>query len=136
MRPRTWPYGDPEGEALPIRDRPYESFGQQGFAMPDHVADPYDVRRGAATIDLGRRPAPVSPRGVHRRDERIYDDVCRALTVDGHVDATDIEVVVRDGEVHLSGRVPDRRQRRRAEAIAEHVRGVFDVMNRLVVGDR
>jgi osmotically-inducible protein OsmY len=105
--------------------------------MPDHVADPNDYRRGATTIDLGRRPAPGVPaRGLHRRDERIYDDVCRALTVDGHVDASEVEVVVRDGEVHLSGRVPDRRQRRRAEAIAERVRGVFDVMNRIVVAGR
>jgi len=114
---------------MPYRDRPYESFGQQGFAHPDHDANPLDDRRGAATIDVAA--GTRGPRGWQRGDERIQDDVCRRLTEDGHVDATDVEVVVHEGEVFLSGTVPNRLQRSRAERIAERVMGVIDVINRL-----
>lgn len=128
-------HGEPGGDDLSYRDRPFESFGQQGFALPDHEADPLDFRRGATTIDVagGTRGTfgAHGPRNWRRADVRIHDDVCRSLAVDGHVDATDVEVIVHNGEVFLTGSVPDRAQRVRAEALAERVRGVIDVVNRL-----
>jgi hypothetical protein len=54
MATRMRPYDDPDGDDIPVRDRPYESFGQQGYAMPDHVADPNDTRRGVVSVELGR----------------------------------------------------------------------------------
>lgn len=71
------------------------------------------------------------PKGYRRSDARIADEVCERLTVDSHVDATHVEVTVRDGVVYLRGKVADRAQKRRAEWIAEQARGVFDVMNEL-----
>lgn len=73
------------------------------------------------------------PRGYRRSDDRIREDVCDVLTDDANVDATEIEVVVKDGEVMLTGSVNSRDQKRRAEAIAERVSGVRDVQNSLRV---
>jgi osmotically-inducible protein OsmY len=136
MTPRIWSYGEVDGEDLPTRDRPYESFGQQGFAMPDHdTARGYPPRRGAERIDLGEPMGQTSagPKNWQRSDERIHDDVCALLADDEWVDASDLEVVVHHGEVTLSGSVSDSRQRARAVRIAEAIRGVVDVVSRLRV---
>ncbi|WP_027481822.1 BON domain-containing protein [Deinococcus pimensis] len=71
------------------------------------------------------------PRGYRRSDERIAEEVHQALSDHPHLDATDIEVTVRDGEVTLSGRAPDRESRRLAEDVVLEVRGVVDVHNRI-----
>lgn len=73
------------------------------------------------------------PKGHRRTDQRLYEDVCDALTRDPHVDASDIDVTVEDGEVTLKGAVTDRFQKRQAEHCAERVSGVRDVHNRLRV---
>lgn len=138
MTPRTWAYGDVEGEDLPVRDRPYESFGRQGLAMPTYGDEPA-VERGAERVDLGEPvtppgpSVPTGPKGWQRRDDRIHEDVCARLTDDGYVDASDIEVIVHQGEVTLSGSVREYRQRERATRIAESVRGVIDVICRVRV---
>ena len=51
----------------------------------------------------------------------------------GDLDATDIEITVKGGEVTLEGTVSDRRSKRVAEEIVEGVRGVRDVHNRLTI---
>ncbi|HVM46160.1 MAG TPA: BON domain-containing protein [Candidatus Thermoplasmatota archaeon] len=71
------------------------------------------------------------PRGYERSDERILEDVSDRLSDDGLVDASDIEVTVNHGEVTLAGTVPDRDQKRRAEAVTEEVPGVRQVYNLL-----
>lgn len=73
------------------------------------------------------------PKGWARTDESIYDDVCSALTDDSNLDASDIEVTVKEREITLSGTVRDREQKRIAELVAEQVRGVHDVHNRLSI---
>jgi hypothetical protein len=92
-----------------------------------------EVARRLAGADTGPLRAQDhrgrGPRGYRRSDERILEDVHRRLTDDPQVDASDIEVTVRDGEVTLSGTVDDRRARRRAEDIAEGVSGVTHVQN-------
>jgi hypothetical protein len=141
MTPRTWAYGDVEGDDEPVRDRPYESFGQQGFGLPTYAGGP---DRGAERVDLGEPVAPntaTGPKAWQRRDDRIRDEVCSHLEADGHVDASDLEVIVHQGEVIVSGTVRDRGQRDRALHIADWVNGVVDVVNRIRVvpgteGDR
>jgi hypothetical protein len=138
MTPRIWSYGEPESEDLPIRDRPYEHFGEQGFAMADHA--PVETRRGEERVDLGEPfvgdAATRGPKNWTRSDERITDDVCERLADDPWVDASDIEVVVHHGEITLTGVVDDRQQRHRAAQLAESVRGVIDVVNRIRVASR
>lgn len=73
------------------------------------------------------------PRGYRRSDERIKEDVCQCLTDDEHIDATNIEVVVNDREVVLSGTVTSRMQKRHAEDLIEGLPGVRDVINSLRV---
>jgi len=73
------------------------------------------------------------PKNYRRADERIWEDVNERLTEDEDVNATDIEVKVESGVVTLSGRVGSRPEKRRAEDIADSVRGVNDVMNALRV---
>jgi Flp pilus assembly secretin CpaC len=57
--------------------------------------------------------------------------VCDRLSADDEVDASDITVTVKAGEVTLEGTVPDRRSKHRAEDIADAVSGVKDVHNSL-----
>ena len=73
----------------------------------------------------------LGPRGYRRSDERIREDVNDQLTEDPHLDASDIEVHVMDGEVTLNGQVRSRADKRRAEDIADRVSGVHHVQNNL-----
>jgi hypothetical protein len=75
------------------------------------------------------------PKGYRRSDERIREDVCECLTEDDYIDATNIEVHVKDCEVMLTGTVSSRQEKRRAEDIIERLTGVRDVHNQLRVSD-
>src|SRR5919199_732705 len=81
-------------------------------------------------------PGPFAgrgPKGYQRSDERIYEEVCELLTQHPQLDASDIEVSVRNAEVTLKGTVDSRRTRRMAEEVAESASGVKDVHNELRV---
>lgn len=56
------------------------------------------------------------------------------MTDDWYIDASDVEVVVNNSMVTLTGRVDSRDGKRRAEDIADSVSGVTDVSNQLRVG--
>jgi len=73
------------------------------------------------------------PKDYKRSDERIREDVSDRLEQDAFVDASDITVNVRDGEVTLSGTVGTRDQKRAAEDCVEAVSGVREVHNELRV---
>jgi osmotically-inducible protein OsmY len=87
---------------------------------------------GYAVRGLGHRGK--GPQGFQRSDERVRELVCEALTDDDDVDATHIEVNVKNAEVMLSGVVEDREMKRRAERCVERVPGVRDVHNQLRIG--
>jgi hypothetical protein len=90
-------------------------------------------REGFGASDVGRsRPMFLGkgPKGYTRSDERIREEICERLS-EGYLDASDIEVVVQDGEVTLTGSIADRRTKRLAEELADGVRGVKDIENRL-----
>lgn len=94
----------------------------------------FDVDASGQSRDRSRgRFSGRGPRGYRRSDERIREDVCQCLTDDDYVDATNIEVTVKDREVVLSGTVPSRMQKRRAEDVIERLPGVQDVINSLRV---
>jgi hypothetical protein len=73
------------------------------------------------------------PRGYKRSDDRIREDVNDRLSDDPLLDASGIDVVVKDSVVTLNGTVNDRIDRRRAEDIALMVPGVKDVTVSLAV---
>jgi len=74
------------------------------------------------------------PKNYNRSDERIKEDVNDRLSDDPWVDASDLEVMVNNGDVTLTGTVSERSEKRRAEDLAEAVSGVKNVENRIRVG--
>ena len=55
------------------------------------------------------------PKGFKRTDERLQEDISQRLSDDHELDASNIEVTVRNGEVTLQGTVTERRAKRLAE---------------------
>lgn len=76
------------------------------------------------------------PSTYHRSDDRIREIICEALTEDDRIDATHIEVSVKNGEVTLSGTVEDRQMKRLAEDRVEGLGGVKDVQNLIRIASK
>lgn len=116
-----------EGDA----GRAYDGYGYRSGAPDGRYAggaeNPYlaDIAGGE---HRGR-----GPKNYIRSDSRIAEDVNDRLSDAADLDARDIEVKVKDGEVTLSGTVGHRRAKRRAEDLAEGVSGVRHVQNNLRV---
>jgi osmotically-inducible protein OsmY len=70
---------------------------------------------------------------VQRTDAQIEAVIEEVLTDDPWLDASGIQVSVQQGIVTLTGTVPSRAAKRRAEALAERVGGVRDVRNALAI---
>lgn len=75
----------------------------------------------------------LGPQGYTRTDENIKDDVNDRLTQHGGIDARNIHVDVKNGEVTLTGTVASRKQKRMAEDVVDSVPGVEDIHNNLKV---
>ena len=75
--------------------------------------------------------AGVRPRGYKRSDDRIAEDVAERSTRHSMIDASDIHVAVKDGEVTLTGTVENRHMKRIADDEANSVWGVKDVHNQI-----
>ena len=73
------------------------------------------------------------PKGYQRSDERIKEDLQDNLYNDSYIDASDMEVIVNDGKVTLSGSVESKLAKRRAEDMADVISGVKDVQNNLTI---
>jgi len=73
------------------------------------------------------------PKNYSRSDQRIKEDICDELESDPECNAEEIEIEVKDGNVTLSGTVPSRHMKHRAEDIADGTRGVKDIENRIRV---
>lgn len=73
------------------------------------------------------------PKNWKRSDESIRDQVCHALEVEPRIDASEIEVDVKDGIVTLRGNIHDRPAKRIAEDTIDYLPGVLDVQNQLTV---
>lgn len=104
----------------------------------------YDHRRGAYSqsnnsiqdnryFEQPLKHRGKGPKGYMRSDERIKEDVCDALMDDNEVDASEIEVSVKKGEVTLEGTVDSRQAKRRAEQCADRCTGIIDVHNNLKI---
>jgi hypothetical protein len=76
-----------------------------------------------------------APRGYQRSDERLREMICERLMEDGKLDASDVEVDVKDGRVTLDGCVDSRMAKYQIEDMIEQI-GVDDVQNNLRVSRR
>lgn len=75
------------------------------------------------------------PKNYIRSAERIQEDASDILTDDTLVDASNIEIGIKDNELILSGTVETRFEKRRAERLLENVSGVKNVQNNLRVSN-
>jgi hypothetical protein len=108
-----------------VQGMPFGGGGGGGVSGQGHYAG------GSATIPNPRVGRP--PRNYQRSDDRIREDLCDTIVRSGDIDAGDVEVEVKGGEVTLSGTVDHREDKRRIEDIAEQIFGVRDVHNQIKV---
>ncbi|WP_413291528.1 BON domain-containing protein [Bdellovibrio sp. HCB337] len=73
------------------------------------------------------------PKGFKRSDDRIKEEISELLTRHPEVDASEVEIEVKDGEVTLTGTVIERRMKHLAEDAVERAMGVRDIINNLRV---
>lgn len=130
------------GQADYSKDYGYDPERRTGYrrtdpARPDHGQADYDrdyvydpktrtARRRAPGEADARSWEPeatdyrgVGPRAYQSRDRRLWVEVNERLTLDRDLDASGIEVTVRDAEVILDGVVVDRAAKHRAEDLAD-----------------
>lgn len=125
------PFSEPRGD----RARGVTGLYQGGEDQPRHSGGRHQSgdepwRSGEAR---GGGFRGHGPKGYRRTDERITEDLCERLSDDDDVDASQISVEVHGGVATLTGTVPDRRMKHRAEDLAEHCSGVTDIENRIRV---
>ncbi len=97
-----------------------------------YTIDWYSMNQDRSDWRSGRY-AGMGPRGYQRSDERIQEDINERLTWHGGIDASDMQVDVKDGIVTLTGSANSRYEKRMVEDIVDNVPGVQDVNNNLSV---
>jgi osmotically-inducible protein OsmY len=102
-----------------------QNYGDQNYGTMGRDSNFSDVNRA----DFSGR----GPKNWRRSDDRIREDICETLERNPRVDASEIEVDVKDGIVTLRGAVDNRRTKRYAEECIETCSGVKDVRNELSV---
>jgi hypothetical protein len=120
----------------PGETRGYYEDDRGRVHMFEHHPEFDRTQRGRAYGAPNNEPVGYSgrgPKGYARSDQRITEDVCDRLADDPHIDASDIEVAVKNGEVTLTGSVHSRHEKRDAEDLLESISGVRDVHNHLRV---
>jgi len=113
-------------------------YGESGRFGEQRGSEESRRQRFGSESDFGRERGQFAGRGpknYRRSDQRIQEEVCDRLTSDPQVDASEIQVTVKDGEITLEGSVHERRMKRLAEDCAESISGVSQVHNRLRVED-
>jgi osmotically-inducible protein OsmY len=118
----------------------YRDAPSFGGGMGPHEQS-WNARQGMGGFEQGRgtmagRHYGKGPRGYKRSDDRLREEISDRLMQHPQIDASEIEVVVKDGDVLLKGTVEDRYVKRMIEDIAEGVLGVKDVTNQVRVRGR
>ena len=138
-RPPDYGRSDEWNRARNFRD--YRNQGERGWwdRASDEVASWFgdeeaERRRRYDEAQQGQHRGR-GPKSYRRSDERIREDINDRLTDHAYLDASNIDVSVKDGEATLSGSVDNRRAKRIAEDLADNVSGVTHVQNNLRVSD-
>ncbi|XXY55123.1 BON domain-containing protein [Sorangium sp. So ce269] len=124
VNPDGWHGGPYRGESHDQAHTARDS-GRSAMAGVSHALHEIGDRVRSA---LGR-----GPKGYKRSDARIQEDICELLSDRHDIDVSDVTVQVQGNEVTLEGTVPQRHHKRIIEHVAESVRGVEDVHNRIRV---
>jgi osmotically-inducible protein OsmY len=142
-RPRYQDTADAADEYFRAAREQREEFQRYEAQSPGAEFEDRDRYNGDRTPSWARRErggywrqyegryAGRGPKDYQRSDDRVREEICDCMTDDPMLDASEITVQVSKGEVTLSGTVPSREQKRRAEDVAERISGVKDVTNQL-----
>ena len=117
---------DYQGPSQAYQDQNY--LGQGGYSQ-SHRGQEHGSYQGQSYRGRG-------PKNYTRSDERIREDLSEKLSNHHYIDASDVNVEVKNGVVTLSGTVEQRHLKHEIEDMAEHCSGVKDVENRLTVSQR
>jgi osmotically-inducible protein OsmY len=105
----------------------YEFSGESEYSR--ERSDPYQMVDYLLDKEVDFRGK--GPKGYRIADDRIFEQVCEILARDSRIDASQVEVMVKEGCVYLSGEVDSRQTKRLAEMTIEDLPGVTDVINQL-----
>jgi hypothetical protein len=135
LRQRDYPPRYGHGPGVENMDVPRTGYGTAPTRLEDHelghggMLGAGDYRPGVAP------PSGRGPKGYQRSDDRIREDICDGLMM-SWMNAENVDVQVRNGEVTLTGTVKSRDEKRAIEALAESVLGVKDLINSIRVERR
>ena len=114
------------GPGVENMDAPRTGYGTATTRGEDHELG-HGGMLGTGNYRAGA-PRGRGPKGYQRSDDRIREDICDGLMM-SWMNAENVDVQVRDGEVTLTGTVKSRNEKRAIEALAESVLGVKDLIN-------
>lgn len=109
-----------------------DPFGYRGQGGYGDFREDHGTRHGVHADDRPRGHRGRGPRAT-RSDESIADEIYFRLTEDPFVDASEILVNVEEAVVTLTGEVPERRMKHRAEDLVHEIRGINEVRNSIRV---
>lgn len=107
----------------------YEMSGESEYSR--ERSDPYQMVDYLIDREVNFRG--IGPKNYVIPDEKIRDDVCELLARDSRIDASEIEVDVKEGCVFLRGDVDSRRTKRLAQLVIEDLPGIEDIFNQLKI---
>jgi osmotically-inducible protein OsmY len=126
-------YGGGFGTAPGSRASSAGTLGTSGYASKGAWSDPDDWTPGNEADFVSHRG--LGPKGYQRSDERLLETICERLTDNPRIDASDIEVAVKDQTATLRGCVADRRTKYEVEDLVEAC-GVREIQNQLRVNQQ
>jgi hypothetical protein len=123
------------------RNRYPENPSQPGAEMYGRSTEPkrqtMDYHQPAGSMNRQElNHCGKGPKNYNRSDERIKELVCERLCDDPEVDASNIEVEVKNADVILRGEVNEKSEKYLAEDLAASVTGVSNVENLIRVNKR
>ena len=135
---------DPSRERSPYEERwnRYSDYASQPRGeMYERSTEPkrqtMDVHQPAGNTNIEEKNhCGKGPKNYKRSDERIRELVCEKLCDHPELDASEIEVEVKNTEVVLKGEVNQKFEKYLAEDLAASVTGVNDVQNLIRVNKR
>lgn len=109
------------------------SFGDRDYNRDYNLGTGTSMRmnRYESTEGQDRGFFGKGPKGWKRSDDRIKEEISESLYDSRMIDASDIEVQVKEGHVTLSGTVDSREAKREVERLVDSIRGVDDVSNNI-----
>ena len=126
-----------------VTDRGCLADGRDDSFGPPDIGGPYEPRYGRDLRQAEDRAIAESthrsmqrrkgPKNATRSDSLIAEELNERFRDDELLDASEILLSVEDGRVLLTGEVPERWMKHRAEDITDGVRGVSGIENRIRV---